>query len=384
MLSKTEKLYYINAYTDSFTASVLESYATDGGYDVILDRTAFFPEEGGQSSDTGYIGDARVSYVYEQDGIIHHIADMPLTEGEYNCRIDFDSRFEKMQCHTAEHILCGIIHRLFGLDNVGFHLGEEEVTFDVSGVLDRAQLDRVEELANEAVFSNVAIETLFPTADELSAIEYRAKLDITEGVRLVKIGDVDTCACCAPHVAYTGEIGIIKILDFMKHRGGTRIWMAAGRRALWDYRSRYDSVKRISGMLSTPQSQVADTLAVYIADCEGERAALKAARLRIAELSAERVEATEHSRVFYFPDFTIPELIAFSNIANKRVGGITVALSGSDGDYKYVISSSITDLCVMAREINSALSGRGGGRPEMIQGSFAASLDEIKNYFENK
>lgn len=382
MLNKTEKLYYINAYTDSFVASVLESVATDGGYDVVLDKTAFFPEEGGQSSDTGYIGDAKVSHVYEQEGVIHHIADRLLAEGEYICRIDFAPRFEKMQCHTAEHILCGIIHRLFGLDNVGFHLGEDEVTFDVDGVLDRAQLDRAEELANEAVFSNIAVETLFPTASELSLLEYRSKLDITDGVRLVKIGDTDTCACCAPHVARTGEIGIIKILDFMKHRGGTRIWMVAGRRALLDYRSRYNSVKRISGMLSTPQSQVADTLDSYIADCEGERAALKAARLRIAELCAERVESTEHSRVFYFPDFTIPELIAFSNIANGRIGGITVALSGSEGDYKYVISSGRTDLRAMAKEINAALSGRGGGRPEMIQGSFAASLDEIKEYFE--
>ncbi len=382
MSYKTEKLYYINAYTDSFVASVLESVATDGGYDVVLNRTAFFPEEGGQSSDTGYIGNAKVSHVYEKEGVIHHIADRPLAEGEYTCGIDFAARFDKMQCHTAEHILCGIIHRLFGLDNVGFHLGEDEVTFDVDGVLDRAQLDRAEELANEAVFSNIAVETLFPTASELSLLEYRSKLDITDGVRLVKIGDTDTCACCAPHVARTGEIGIIKILDFMKHRGGTRIWMVAGRRALLDYRARYDSVKRISGMLSTPQSQVADTLDSYIADCEGERAALKAARLRIAELCAERVESTEHSRVFYFPDFTIPELIAFSNIANKRVGGITVALSGSEGDYKYVISSGTTDLRSMAKEINAALSGRGGGRPEMIQGSFAASLDEIKEYFE--
>lgn len=382
MLNKTEKLYYINAYTDAFSATVLESVEVDGGYDVVLDRTAFFPEEGGQSSDTGCIGNAIVSHVYEQEGVIHHIANRPLTAGEYNCRIDFAPRLEKMQCHTAEHILCGIIHRLFGLDNVGFHLGEEEVTFDVSGVLDRAQLDRVEELANEAVFSNIEVETLFPTADELSAIEYRAKLDITEGVRLVRIGDIDICACCAPHVARTGEIGIIKILDFMKHRGGTRIWMVAGRRALLDYRARYDSVKRISGMLSTPQSRVADTLYSYIADCEGERAALKSARIRIAELSAENLGYTEHSRVFYFPDFTIPELIAFSNVANKRVGGITVALSGSDGDYKYVISSGTTDLRAMAKEINAALSGRGGGRPEMIQGSFAASLDEIKEYFE--
>lgn len=378
----TEKLYYENAYIRSFAANVVEVSPTDKGYDVILDKTAFFPEEGGQSSDTGYIGDARVSYVYERDGIVHHLTDREPPLGEANCSLDFEDRFEKMQCHTAEHILCGIIHRLFGLDNVGFHLGDDEVTFDVNGVLDREQLNKVEILANEAVFANLKIDTIFPTPDELSEIEYRAKLEITEGVRLVRIGDVDTCACCAPHVAYTGEIGMIKILDFMKHRGGTRIWMVAGKRALADYRLRYDNVKRISGMLSAPQPEIANVLSDYIAESDETRSALKQARLRIAEFEAEKIQPTDDSAVFYLPDFSIPELIAFSNVANKRVGKITVALSGTDGDYKYVISSNTTDLRAMAKDINSALSGRGGGRPEMIQGSFGATLGEIQDYFK--
>lgn len=378
----TKKLYYENAYISSFSAKVVDFKPTDSGYDVVLDETAFFPEEGGQSSDTGYIGDAKVSYVYERDGIVHHLTDKELSLGEKQCALDFDDRFEKMQCHTAEHILCGIIHRLFGLDNVGFHLGDDEVTFDVNGVLDREQLNKVEILANEAVFANLKIDTIFPTPDELSKIEYRAKLDITEGVRLVKIGDVDTCACCAPHVAYTGEIGMIKILDFMKHRGGTRIWMVAGKRALADYRLRYDNVKRISGMLSAPQPEIANVLSDYIAESDETRTALKQARLRIAELEAEKIQPTDASAVFYLPDFSIPELIAFSNVANKRVGKITVALSGTDGDYKYVISSNTTDLRAMAKDINSALSGRGGGRPEMIQGSFGATLQQIEDYFK--
>jgi alanyl-tRNA synthetase len=187
-----------------------------------------------------------------------------------------------MQCHTAEHILCGIIHSLFGFDNVGFHLGDDEVTFDVSGVLDRDQLDRVEEMANEVVFSNIQVEAFFPPERRLPYIKYRSKLDIAEGVRLVRIGEVDICACCAPHVSSTGEIGIIKVLDFMKHRGGTRIWMTAGKRALIDYRRRYENIKKISGMLSTPQSDVAVTLESYISDCEEMKAALKSARLKIA------------------------------------------------------------------------------------------------------
>ena len=382
MSNKTEKLYYENAYISDFYASVISTQSIDGGYDVILDKTAFFPEEGGQSADTGYIAESRVLNVYEKDGVIHHITDTEPTLGEHWCSVDFDSRFEKMQCHTAEHILCGIIHSLFGFDNVGFHLGDDEVTFDVSGVLDRDQLDRVEEMANEVVFSNIRVEAFFPPDRRLPYIKYRSKLDIAEGVRLVRIGEVDICACCAPHVSSTGEIGIIKILDFMKHRGGTRIWMTAGKRALIDYRRRYENIKKISGMLSAPQSDVAVTLEGYISDCEEMKAALKSARLKIAELYAMTVEPTEGNLVILLPDLTIPELIAFSNIANKRVGKITVALSGSDGDYKYVISSSSVDLSTLSKDINAALCGRGGGRAEMLQGSFATALDEIRKYFK--
>ena len=261
-------------------------------------------------------------------------------------------------------------------------LATVRIELDENGVLDREQLDRVEEMANEVVFSNIQVEAFFPSERKLPYIKYRSKLDIAEGVRLVRIGEVDICACCAPHVSSTGEIGIIKILDFMKHRGGTRIWMVAGKRALVDYRRRYDNIKKISGMLSTPQSDVAVTLESYISDSEEIKAALKSARLKIAELYAMTVEFTEGNAVVMLPDFTIPELIAFSNIANKRVGGITVALAGIDGDYKYVISSSSVDLRTLSKDINAALCGRGGGRAEMLQGSFATTLDEIIDYFK--
>lgn len=380
----TEKLYYQDAYIKDFVAKVISVTPCDGGYDVVLDKTAFFPEEGGQSADTGFIGSSKVINVWEIDGAVHHLTTTDPVIGENHCIIDFDDRFEKMQCHTAEHILCGIIHRLYGFDNVGFHLGIDEVTFDVNGVLDRGQLDLVENIANDAVFTNIKIETYFPDGTELKSIEYRSKLDITEGVRLVKIGDVDTCACCAPHVGYSGEIGLIKILDFMKHRGGTRIWMVAGKRTLKDYRVKYENIKNISARLCAPQNETDTVLGEYMKDAENARALLKQSRMRIAELEACQVEATDKSAVFYLQDFSISELIAFSNTASHKIGGMTVALSGVDGDYKYVISSSALDLKELSGDINNALSGRGGGRKEMIQGSFAASLDEIKSYFAEK
>jgi len=380
----TEKLYYRDAYIKNFDAEVLSAEATDKGYDVVLDKTAFFPEEGGQSSDTGYIGDSRVLRVYEEGGVVHHLTDGAPTLGRVACRLDFDERYDKMQCHTAEHILCGIIHRLWGYDNVGFHLGRDEVTFDIDAVLTREQLDEVEMLANRAVFDNIEITTEFPRAEELPSLEYRSKLELTEGVRLVRIGEVDTCACCAPHVARTGEIGLIKVLEFMKHRGGTRIWMVAGLRALADYREKYGNVKRISAALCEPQPTVADGVERMLESVQALHGELKAARDALALSEARSVEQTDGNLVRLLPDFSIDELRAFSNAAGGRVGGLLVALSGADGDYKYVISSQTRDLSRDIKDINSALLGRGGGRGGMVQGSFSSDIESIRAYFEVK
>lgn len=380
----TEKIYYIDAYVRNFSAKVISMSRVDDGYDVVLDRTAFFPEEGGQGSDGGHIGGCEVIHVYEKDGVVHHITKEAPRDTEVVCEIDFNERFEKMQCHTAEHILCGIIHRLYGFDNVGFHLGDDEVTFDVNGVLDRRQLDEVEDIANNAVFANLKVESFFPATDELKDIEYRAKLDLVDGVRIVKIEDIDTCACCAPHVSRTGEIGAIKLLDFMKHRGGTRITMVAGRRALKDYRLRYENDKRISAALSVPQPQIADAVDAYLRQAESTATSLKQARLLLAEARARDIDIGAEENVYLLSDFSVAELIAFSNVACPRRGRTTVALCGRDGDYKYVISSADTDLTKEAKNINSALNGRGGGKPHMIQGSFSCSLEEIRNFFNKK
>lgn len=376
----TKKLYYDDAYIKEFSAKVLSVTECDGGFEVVLDRTAFFPEEGGQSSDRGYIDSGFVSHVYEEGGVVHHITDKAPLGKDVTATLLFDERFEKMQQHTAEHILCGIIHKLFGFDNVGFHLGEGEVTFDVNGVMTREMLDEAERLANEAVFSNLDVTAYFPSAEELKNIDYRAKLELTENVRLVKIGDVDTCACCAPHVAKTGEIGLIKVLDFMKHRGGTRIWLAAGRRALSDYRNRYENVLKISSILCAPQGDVASALEKYVKDTEDIKRALKESRAALAENMAYSVPVTEGNRVVVLDGFSIDELRAFSNIAKEKVRGFLVALSAEGEEYKYVISSG-EEISQRIKEINAALKGKGGGRGNMAQGSFCVALEKIEAYF---
>lgn len=379
----TEKLYYKDSYMRRFAAKVLSCEECDGGYLITLDATAFFPEEGGQYSDRGTLGGARVLNVIERDGVIFHTVDSPLTVGTaVDGEIDFDERYEKMQCHTAEHILSGLIHSTYGLNNVGFHLGAEDVTMDISAPLSWDDLMNVERRANEIVFENIHVTAVYPEPDELPMIEYRSKLDITENVRIINIGEYDSCACCAPHVARTGELGLIKILDFERLRGGIRIHITAGRRAYRTVLSMYSNLTEISHMLSVPRLDSADAVEKLISDYEAKRAEYKATRLAYFEREGELLSSTDKNALLVFHDATQDELRAAANTAVSKVGGILVLLSGTDADYKYILASTSTDLRTEVKKINAALSGRGGGSTAMIQGSFAATLADIKAYFD--
>lgn len=380
----TQKLYYIDAYIKNFTATVIDVLTDEKGKALVLDKTAFFPEEGGQSADKGYIADARVIDVREKGGVIYHYVDKLCNIGDtVECTLDFAERFEKMQCHTAEHIISGAIKRLFGLDNVGFHLGETEVTMDVNGYLTREELDEIELIANRAVFDNVPVKATFPSAETLASLTYRSKLDLTDNVRIVEVDGYDMCACCAPHVARTGEIGLVKILDFEKHRGGLRINIAAGYRALRDYRTKYANILKASALFSEPQATVASAAESFLSSYEELKSRLKQTRLTLARLEAERIPETDGSYVCHYPDFTPDELREVVNYAKHKVAGILVALGGNDGECKVVMSSAGVDLSSVHKRIFLDLRGRGGGRDNMVQGSFTASIDEIRSYFLN-
>ncbi len=378
----TEKLYYKDAYIKDFTATVLSCEKEGYGYAAVLDRTAFFPEEGGQYADVGYIADAFVTDVREKCGVIYHYLTSEVKTGtEVECRLDFAQRYEKMRAHTAEHIVSGIIHSTYGFENVGFHLGRDYVTFDFNGILTREMLDAAESAANRVVAENVCVEAFFPSADELKTLEYRSKLDLTENVRIVKIGEYDSCACCAPHVARTGEVGLIKLLDFEKHKGGVRVFLQAGEGALLDYRRKYTAVKKISELLSTPQSEVAEGVEKLLADYASLKQELKTVRRTLLEREAEILTPTDKNAICCLAGLEPDELRELAKLATPKVGGIFIALTGNEGNYKYVISSQSVKLNELARDINSRLGGRGGGRPEMIQGSFSATMKEIKEYF---
>ena len=380
---KTEKLYYLDAYIKEFEADVLSCEKCDVGYDVVLDKTAFFPEEGGQYSDKGYIDGVYVFDVREKCGIIHHYTKEPVNVNKSaHCSINFEERFDKMQQHTAEHMISGFFHKLYGIENTGFHLGAVDVTLDTSAPVTKEQLAEVERLVNLAVFKNIKIETSFPDSSELKDLNYRSKLDLTENVRIVDIGDVDSCACCAPHVAYTGEIGIVKFVDAIKRKDGSRIRMLAGTRA-YDYVAKITAeASAVSVMLSAPVTEISSEVENLLNSKKALEAEKTAMGKEMAEAFASSVGTVEGNAVFYYPMLDTEAMRTFVNKCAPKVKGALVALSGEEGNYKYILYSENPDFNNIVKDSNASLSGRGGGKAPMASGSYKASLLEIKKYFE--
>ena len=377
----TEKLFYQDNHRSTFTAIVWEVRPSGNGYEIILDRTAFFPEGGGQSSDTGSLGGVSVSDVQEIDGKIIHYTDGPLVEGtEVEGCIDWTERFSKMQQHTGEHIVSGLIHKIYGYHNVGFHLGTDSVTLDFNGVVPKEKLHEIEQLANEAVAKNLPVQVLYPTDEELSKISYRSKIEIEGQVRIVVIDGYDVCACCAPHVKQTGEIGLIKLVGMQNYKGGVRISMLCGFRALEDYYQKEKNNREIAVMLSAKEYETA----VEVERLQEELAMKKA---KIAELERkfleQKVETLDISgEIVCLFEETDPVMTReLVNLLLKKGAKMAAVFSGNEREgYRYVLGSRSLDVRKNGKLLNEAFHGRGGGKPEMVQGTVQGKREEIEAF----
>ncbi len=376
----TEKLYYEDSHMKEFDAVVLSCQQAEEGYRVVLDRTAFFPEGGGQYADTGMLGDAHVSDVQEKGDVIYHMTDRPFAEGEtVHGRIDWDRRFESMQQHTGEHIISGLVHAQFGYNNVGFHLGADYCTMDFDGPITKEALKDIELAANGIVYRNLDVEILYPSKEELKDMEYRSKIEIEGQVRIVNIPGVDTCACCAPHVKMTGEIGNIKLVNMMNYKGGERIYMLCGYRALADHREKEENAKAISSLLCVKEGEIAEA-AEHL---KAEQLSLKG---KIAELGgkllAYRAQETDVSgqvTAVFDSGLSGNEPRELMNLLLKRGAHMCAVFAGTDeGGYRYVIGSHDEDVRPLCKKLNEGFGGRGGGKPEMVQGSLKGSEEEIR------
>lgn len=377
----TEKLYEISSYIKEFDAEVLECHESDGKYHIILDKTAFFPEGGGQRGDTGYIGNAVISDTFDQNGIIIHVADKPLRHGDVACGIDWKIRFPKMQNHTGEHILSGIIYSLYGYNNVSFHMGEDYITLDTDGELSDDDIKRIEAIANQKVWEGHRVTVTYPSAIELEKINYRSKLDIKDNVRIVTIEDCDMCACCAPHVANTSEVGIIKIIDHMRYKGGMRLFAVCGAFAYKDYSSRVNEEKKISFMLSLPVAEICKGVEQLKNEIIRLKSEISDINGKVTEMVIDSFKDTDEN-ICLFHNLDTNGMRKVVNVGMKKCKGICGIFSGDDqSGYKYIVGSETIDLRAISKSINSVLNGRGGGSARMIQGSVACDRSLIEDYF---
>ncbi len=377
------RLYYEDSYLKDFEAEVLscEQLPDGSGYQAVFSQTAFFPEGGGQYADTGSIdGYIHVYDVQERDGVIFHYLDMPVEAGSTVLgMIDFQERFDKMQQHTGEHIVSGIVHKMFGYDNVGFHLGRDTVTMDFNGEFSEEQLRCVEEEANKVITKNIVVETRFPSEEELQKLDYRSKMDIKGPVRIVIIEDCDICACCAPHVYVTGEVGVIKLVNAIKYKGGMRVTMVCGFRALADYNMKEREVKQISRMLSAKPDEIVPAVIKLKEQFMAEKA--KCAKFMAVYIVSKVNEITPDTplTIFCEEELETNAMRYFVNLAMERTDGLCCAFSGNDeAGYRYLIGSRKADVAGVAQMFAQKFAAKGGGKPPMVQGLVQASMEDIR------
>lgn len=388
----TEKLFYEDSYIKEFQARVLSCRERNGGYQAVLTRTAFFPEGGGQSADTGFLytkegEEIRVTDVHEKDGVVYHHISQPVQEGtEVRGKLDFQERFSKMQQHTGEHILSGLVNRHFGYRNVGFHLGTQEVTMDYNGVLTEEDLRQIEYEANEAVAENIPVKVLYPSKEELKNIIYRSKIEIEGQIRIVQIPGYDSCACCAPHVKETGSVGLIKIVGAVHYKGGMRVSILCGFRALEDYRMKERNVAEISNLLSAKQEDTAQAVEHLGQELNRQKEKNKALQERYVALCLENIRKNKEpeENIFLFEEELDPAARRdFVNKAMEMTQGLAgVFVGADDSGYQYVLGSRRPDIQETGKKLNARFQGKGGGRPPMIQGSLKGKEQEIREFLK--
>ena len=379
----TEKLYETDAYLRAFTGQVLSCQQMKDGWAVVLDRTAFYPEGGGQPCDLGTLNGARVLDVQERDGVIYHTVDTPLS-GQVLGGIDWDRRFDLMQQHSGEHLVSGTAHRLYGVENVGFHMGAELITIDFDRIVTMEELARVEALVNLAIWENLETRIRCYESEAACPESYRSKKEIAGQLRLVEFPGVDLCACCGTHVKRTGEIGIVKILSVVKFHQGVRIELLCGRRA-YDYLAAVTAQNRaVSGLLSAKPLETAravERMQGELAQVKQEKAAWEG---RYIAARAQALKGMEH--VTLFEEGLSPDSLRRLCVElMEGCGGRCAVFSGSDETgWAYALGQTGGDLRQFVKELNAALNGRGGGKPNFAQGRVSAKRSEIEAYLAGR
>lgn len=390
-LHETIRLYDRDAYATDFEAVVVACEELvnkkETLYQIYLDQTLFFPEEGGQSADKGFLTIAdddnkqplQVLDVQIKKNVIRHTIARPLEPGtKVAGKVDWKHRYSNMQHHSGEHIFSGLTCRTYDCANVGFHLSDQIVTMDFNKPLTFEELTRIEQMANDAIYRNVEIKVSFPSKEELAHMEYRSKIEIEGQVRIVEVPGCDICACCAPHVRRTGEIGMLKIMNVSNHKGGVRVSILCGYRALDAFREKNRIITDIMAVLTTGQDQLAEQVSKMKnanAIMAGE---LAQAKRQLLEYKLSSIPAEQEDVLLFEQGLDSNVVRQVVNTLTQTHSGICGIFSGDDAKgYSFVIGSGSKDCKAIANSLRQQLSAKGGGSSQMIQGSVQATRERI-------
>ena len=389
----TLELYYTYPYQTDFEADIISIDACDtekSTYKVILNQTLFFPEAGGQSCDKGEIILGDITTVVENVqidnvGIITHyihssspLDTKTLVDTGIKGRIDWEHRFSNMQQHSGEHIFSGIVHEKYGYDNVGFHLSDNSVTMDYNGYLSPDDVAEIEALVNKVIAGNVDIDCSFPRDNELESIDYRCKGELTGDVRIVEIKGVDICACCCPHVAKTGEIGLLKVISSIKYKGGTRLSILCGFRALKYFSSLQADMNELRTLLSSELSEVVNNVAAI--KNERDELKIKLREANKAKLISEIDHLSDSAEALIFTDEVDAksQREALNYLIERRDNYCGILIGDDKKGYSYLIGSNSLDSTLIGAKLKESFGAKGGGKKEMIQGFVEAKACDIK------
>ena len=378
----TRKLYYEDCLLKEFTATVVSCEETEKGVKILLDATAFYPEGGGQACDLGTLGDAKVLDVREEGETVVHLCDKELPVGaQVVGKLDWERRLDLMQQHSGEHIVSGIIHKMYGCHNVGFHMGSDVITIDFDYPIPAEALPEIESQANDAIYRNLPIGCTYPAEDVLPTIPYRTKKQLPWPVRIVEVPDYDICACCGVHVAYTGQIGLIKLLSCVKFHEGVRMEMVCGKRALSYLTRIYEQNRLVSQAFSAKPLETG-------AAAQRMNDALAAEKFRANNLERQVFDSIaagyrDEGNVLHFADGLNPG--AARELADRiagQCGGTAAVFCGNDAEgYSVCLVDHSGSVAELGKQMNAELNGRGGGKPGFFQGSVKGTKTRIRDFF---
>ena len=394
----TERLYLQDSHLFENECTVLSSVPAGEGYDIVVDRTVFFPNKGGQPCDTGTLGGVSVTDCREEGDVLILRTDGPLPAGaRVTGHIDEARRLDIMEQHTGEHLLSWCAYKLFDAVNVGFHCALTYATLDLDKPLTPGQAEEMETMANGLVRRNLPVTAaIYESEEDLKGVPLRKHAEgLTAPIRVVSIQDADSCTCCAPHVRFTGEIGVIKIISAAAYKGGTRVTFLCGGRALRELQRFQTIVDTIARRFSTSSENVLSSVEkqeAELKEIKKEKAALTA-RLEeylTAELRSQAEDVNGKKLLVRITD-TDPKRLRPLALSTLQEKGLTLLLAEKNGQVTYVLCANglKLDMGDIIPAVNLALGGKGGGRGTLAQGSAPAqpgikeTAEQLRTYLRN-